>query len=219
MTADPDVAYHLKELEIARNPLSAHYAMPNFLDTDSSILDIGCGIGQIFVASTRIHGRLLVGLDTDLTPLNYGHRRFDYVTYVNGTAERLPFKAGLFDFLIARVSLPYTNIEESLSEAYRVLKSNGRVWLTLHSFSMTMKHLIRSMRKGEVKDAIYRGCVLVNGFMFHLLGKQLPSILGRRYESFQTASGMYRAMKHAHFKDVVVAGNGGQFVCTGRKLL
>lgn len=218
MPSDPDIAYHLKELEIANNPASAHYAMPEFLDTDQAILDIGCGIGQTFVASTRIHGKLLVGLDINLKCLNYGHRQFDYIAYVNGTAECLPFQAGSFDLLISRVSLPYTNIQRSLSDANRVLKTNGKVWFTLHPFSMAMKHLIGSIRNFEVKGFIHRSYVLVNGLIFHFFGKQFPFIFNKRYESFQTATGMYRAMKHAGFKDIFVGRRGRQFVCTGRKL-
>jgi ubiquinone/menaquinone biosynthesis C-methylase UbiE len=216
-TADPDITYHIKELQIASNPLDAHHVMPEFLDTDQAILDIGCGIGQTFVASTRRHAKLLVGLDINLKCLNYGHRQFDYIAYINGNAECLPFQAGSFDLLISRVSLPYTNIHQSLSEANRVLKNNGKVWFTLHPFSMTLKHLIRSMRNLEVKDVIYRCYVLVNGSIFHFFGKQFPFIFKKRYESFQTDTAMYRAMQQAGFKDIFVERKGGQFICTGRK--
>jgi len=220
MTNDPDIAYHLRELEIAHDTTNTYHAMPEFLETDQAILDVGCGIGQTFVASQRIYGKFLVGLDIDLKCLNYGNRHFAYIAYVNGTAECLPFRAGLFDLVISRVSLPYTNIQQSLSDANRVLKNNGRVWFTLHPFSMTMKHLIRSLLKFEFKDVIYRSYVLLNGIVFHCCGKQFPFILGKRnrYESFQTTSRMYRAMKSAGFKDIYVGTKGRHFVCFGRKL-
>lgn len=220
MTTDPDIAYHLKELEIACNPASAHHAMPDFLDTDQAILDIGCGIGQTFVASTKIHGkeRLLVGLDINLKCLKYGHRHFSHVTYVNGTAERLPFQTGLFDLLISRVSLPYTNIQLSLSDANRVLKADGRVWFTLHPFLMTLGHLWRAIRRLDVKNTIFQSYVIFNGLFFHFFGKQFPFIVSGRYESFQTTSGMYKAMRRAGFGEIRIGKRGEQLVCTGRKL-
>lgn len=217
VTANPRLSYHLKELEIALDPASVHHAMPEFLSTDNDILDIGCGIGQLFVASPRIHGKRLVGFDIDSDCLAYGQRQFNYITYVNGSAERLPFQAGSFDLLVSRVSLPYTDIRRSLCEANRVLRVNGRIWFTLHSFSMTIRHLMESLRAFAVKDTIYTIYVLVNGCVLHFSGKQFPFIFAKRNESFQTTKGIHRAMKYAGFEDIRVERSGELFLCKGHK--
>lgn len=103
MIVNPDIVYHLKELEIALNQSSASYAMPEFFSTDQAILDIGCGIGQTFVASVNQHGKLLVGLDINLIPINYGYQQYDFIRYVNGSAEHLPFQQEIFDHVVSRV--------------------------------------------------------------------------------------------------------------------
>ena len=116
MSKDSPITYHLQELAIARNQKSPFHAMPRFSENDTAILDIGCGIGQTLVASSLENGKLLVGIDIDLDSLIYGQRQFGYINFVNGTAECLPFQSESFDFVIARVSLPYTNIPKSLGE-------------------------------------------------------------------------------------------------------
>jgi ubiquinone/menaquinone biosynthesis C-methylase UbiE len=216
MSVDPEIAYHLRELEIAADPESPHYAMPGILAGDQAILDIGCGIGQTLVAIGAQPGRRLVGLDVGLKCLNYGRQRFGHITFVNGTAERLPFADGCFDLVISRVSLPYTNIPVALAEIERVLKGDGRAWFTLHSFSKAVGHLIQALRKCAPKDAIYRSYVIGNGLGFHLLGRQFRFFPKRKYESFQTMSGMARAMRKAGFADIRVGREGKQFICTAR---
>jgi ubiquinone/menaquinone biosynthesis C-methylase UbiE len=211
------VRYHLGELEIARNPGSVHYAMPEFAANDRSILDIGCGIGQTFLAANLGRDKLLVGLDIDLECLVYGRRNADHITFIHGTAEHLPFRDGLFDLVISRVSLPYTDIPRSLQETRRVLGKNGRVWFTLHPLSMVGKDFMRAIGQLDVKDIVYRFYVLTNGILFHYFGRQF-SLIQKRYESFQTPSGMTRAMERAGFTDVWVGTRGRHLVCTGRKV-
>ncbi len=190
MTIDPSISYHLDELEIAKSPNSPKYSRPEFSGDDQAILDIGCGIGQTFVALPKLHGRLLIGFDVDLKCLTYGSSSFDYIIFVNGTAEQLPFSNKLFDLVVSRVSLPYTNIPHTLAEIERVLKKDSRVWITLHSFSMTWKNLVASLRKFMIKDIIYRCYVILNGVIFSFSGIQFPFLKKRKYESFQTISGM-----------------------------
>lgn len=191
--------------------------MPEFLGTENDILDIGCGVGQLFAASPGLHGKRLVGLDIDHDCLAYGHHQFTYIAFVNGSAERLPFRAGSFDLLVSRVSLPYTDMRKSLGEANRVLRADGRVWFTLHSFSMTIKHFMQSLRRFAVKDMVYTLYVLINGCVFHFSGRQFPFIFAKRSESFQTTKGIHRAMKFAGFADIHVQKGGELFVCRGRK--
>ncbi len=216
MSMNSKIAYHLRELEIARNPESPQYAMPEFSKNDQAILDMGCGIGQTLVGSQLERDKLLVGLDIDLECLNFGSRHFGNITFVNGTAERLPFQNNSFDFVISRVALPYTNIPNSLAEIARVLKENGRVWFTMHSFSMTKKHLKESILKFEIKEVVYRSYVIANGLFFHFFGRLFYFPVNKRYESFQTESAMEECMKKIGFKEICVQ-EGNHFVCTARK--
>lgn len=214
---DSKISYHLRELELARNPQSHHNALPEFSKDHQSILDIGCGIGQTLVVSRREDNKLLVGMDIDMECLSYGRSQFDEIKFINGTAEQLPFQNQSFDFVISRVALPYTNIPQSLAEISRVLKKNGTAWITLHTFSLVANHLVQSIKTFRFKDVIYRTYVLANGIFFHFFGRLFSLLPGNRYESFQTASSMEKCMKQAGFIDISVQIDGDHFLCTARK--
>jgi hypothetical protein len=47
------IEYHLRELEIALDKNDNRKILPNVLDSDKVILDIGCGIGLSFIALDR----------------------------------------------------------------------------------------------------------------------------------------------------------------------
>lgn len=210
------INYHINELEIARDPESPHFSLPEFSENDQVILDIGCGIGQTFVASNLRNNKLLVGLDIDLDSLVYGQSKFCYINFINSNAESLPFKRDSFDFVVSRVSLPLTNISKSLLEVSRVLKKDGRVWVTLHSFSMTLKFLKNAALKFHIKDVIYKSYVIVNSIVFHLSGKQFAFPWNGKYESFQTESRITKAMKEAGFKNINIY-KGKHFIVTAEK--
>ncbi len=217
MTTNSKIDYHLSELQIAMHPESSGYAMPSFLNTDQAILDIGCGVGQTFVAAKNIHGKFLVGLDIDIQSQKWGNENFSYITFVNAGADDLPFADDVFNLVISRVSLPYTNIPRAIAEIRRVLKKGGRVWLTLHSFEKTWTRWKRSVVSLHIKDVIYCSYVILNGIIFNLCGRLIPWPLSGHRESFQSASGMHRAMLKAGFVDVEVGTRGASLVCAAYK--
>jgi len=235
MSKDSRITYHLKELEIARNPNSPGHAMPSFSENDTAILDIGCGIGQTLVASSLENCKLLVGVDIELDSLVYGQRQFGYINFINGTAECLPFQSESFDLVISRVSLPYTNIPKSLKEIRRVLKKDGRVWFTLHPFSKLLKSFIKRMLKlltlqsesvserknvSISKSVAFYTYVIVNGLYFHIFGKQFAfPVYGKlygKYESFQTESGIIKALENAGFRNPTIQRGKRIFAVTAQ---
>jgi SAM-dependent methyltransferase len=219
MTASQEarIDYHLRELEIARNPECPDRVMPAFAEEDRVILDLGCGIGQtLLVSSGAADGRTLVGLDPDLGCLAYGHRQYSHLRFVNGSGENLPFASGTFDLVVSRVVLPYTHIRATLREIGRVLKTSGKVWLTLHPLSMALDYLGNAARSAELKRVVLGSYVLVNGALLHFFGRQFRFPVDGRYETFQTESGMKRDMKIAGFENVAIR-RGRHFLVTGRK--
>jgi ubiquinone/menaquinone biosynthesis C-methylase UbiE len=216
MPLDPRIAYHLNELEIARDPASPHRLMPELGGDDRTVLDIGCGIGQT-LACLDADGRLFVGLDVDLQCLAFGHQMFPGLCFVHGTAERLPFRDRAFDLVLSRVSLPYTHIPRTLAEIERVLRPDGRVWLALHPPAMAFRELSKALRRFEMKNAFYKTYVVVNGVALHLLGRQFAFPWKRKIESFQSIAGMTKAMHSTGFTDVSFARSGLHLICTARK--
>lgn len=204
MKVSSRIDYHLRELETARNIDSPLCAMPTFTETDMAILDMGCGIGQTFAASNFKGERLLVGLDPDFDCLLYGKSQFGFINFVKGAGESLPFRNDSFDMVISRVALPYTNIPSALREIERVLHARGKVWLLLHPFSMALEDLKKAVLRFSIRKIILQLYVIANGIVFHIFGKVFPFPMLNRYDSFQSISGMRKAMEKAGFENIVV---------------
>jgi hypothetical protein len=101
-------------------------------------------------------------------------------------------------------------------EIRRVLKKDGRIWLTLHPFCMTLNQLKTAVLKCEIKAGIFRIYVIVNGIIFHLFGKQFAFPVGKKYESYQTRSRIVTALKNEGFTNLTIQ-KGMHFIVTGQK--
>ena len=189
--------YILEELNIALNPNDPRHNLPPCLPSTARVLDVGCGAGQSLIAAYP--DRTSFGVDIDFESLQFGKTLSDRTCLVNSVAEALPFKDNHFDLVFSRVCLPYTNIPASLREMRRVLKANGRVWLSLHPFSISWEQAKRSSAKGKV----YFAYILLNSLIFHLFQREV-SFLGKRYETFQTERGIRRALLQSGFDDVQI---------------
>ena len=199
---NPTIRYHLGELEIAKNPKDSNHVMPVFSENDNLILDLGCGIGQTLIAAELGNDRFPIGIDIDFGSLLYGKENYKNITFINGAGEHLPFRDGIFDVVICRVSLPYSNINESIGDISRVLKDDGKIWLILHPFSMVLKNLMMAIKRFQLKSTISQIYVLLNGVVLHCFGWQLPFPVGNKCESFQTGSGMKRVLRSNGFKNI-----------------
>ena len=194
---DAKKEYNLEELKIALNPDDPRHILPPSLPPTAKVLDVGCGSGQTLIGAYP--DRLSFGVDIDFDALKFGKTLSDRTCLINSAAEALPFSNNQFDLVIARVSLPYTNIPVSLREIRRVLKTGGRVWLILHPFAISWKQAKTSNYKGKVFFAY----ILLNSLMFHLFQREF-SFLGKRYETFQTERGIGRALVQNGFNDVQI---------------
>lgn len=186
--------YHLSELEIALDPTNPKHILPPHLAAGSRVLDIGCGAGQTLLAAYP--DDIAFGLDLDFEALKFGTTITKNVRFVCGRAEALPYRSGEFDYVIARVSLPYTNIGLSLKEIRRVLKPGGRVWMVLHGFSLARRG------RNNWKGILFLGYVIVNSALFHFAHRQF-SVFGR-CESFQTDRGITGALRRAGFESIAI---------------
>jgi ubiquinone/menaquinone biosynthesis C-methylase UbiE len=203
-TQSDTIPYHLHELAIALDPADPRHSMPLIEKGDRAILEIGCGIGQLFAASGLGRHVLAVGIDVDSQALRYGKERFGDAEYVEASGESLPFRDGSVDLVVSRVSLPYTNIPDVVKEAARVLRPGGRVWLSLYPFSMVRDRLTNDVRRLKVKDFILTSYIVLNGLLLHSIGRVVPFAPSGAYESFQTNRGMRMLLRAAGFRDIVL---------------
>ena len=171
------------------------------------VLDLGCGAGQTLIA--RYPNQTTFGLDIDYPVLQFGKTLSQDVQFLCGRAEAIPFGTDVFDLVIARVSLAYTDIAQVLGEARRVLKPGGRLWITLHSWRVPWE----MARAGNWKAKLFLSYIVLNSVLFHLTQRQF-GVFGRR-ESFQTRSGMLKALRQAGFEDIVVT-QGNHFLIEAR---
>lgn len=209
--------YHRLELAIASDPRDPRRVLPNVETKHRRILDVGCGAGQTLIGISLGENVLAVGLDTDESAVALGKQLTSAVRFVVGEGESLPFADGSFDLVICRVALPYMRIANALAEMSRVTAAGGDVWLVLHPFSMTLRELGSNLARFQVKSAVYRTWVLVNGLSLHFLGQQgrWPWERGG-YETWQTSKSITRALRAAGFTDVLITRTN-HFVVTARK--
>jgi ubiquinone/menaquinone biosynthesis C-methylase UbiE len=177
---------------------------------------VGCGGGW---DGESLGTSRFAGVDVNPEAIAYRRERdLDNECYV-ARGEELPFADESFTFCTARVSVMYMHMPAFFREAHRVLTSDGVLWFTCHDFAHTASHALRSVRHGAFKDVLFRGYVTLNGLLFHLTGRHMhSSSLTRLNESFQTKSGLRRALVRAGFVDVRFPRTmHGQFLVIARK--
>jgi ubiquinone/menaquinone biosynthesis C-methylase UbiE len=199
--------YHRAELKVALESSHTAHILPPPLPGLERVLDVGCGAGQTLIAAYP--GRIAFGIDVDVAALKLGKSLTQDIRFVCGRAEALPWADEQFDMVVARVSLPYSDLDRSLKEIRRVLKKNGGLWMTLHPFAVPWEQVKRANYRGR----IYFLYIVLNSVLFHLTGKQF-AFLGR-YESFQTEDGMQRALKKHGYTAISIT-RGKHFLVTAR---
>jgi len=209
--------YHLDEFAIANNPNDPRRIVPSIPRGSQRILDVGCGAGATLSVCEVDGEAFLCGVDVDHVSLKLGRELSTVVHFIHAKGESLPLRSGQFDFVIARVSLPYMNIPQALSEIARVLRRGGCAWAVLHPFALVRRELLGSIGRLDLKDSLFRSYVIVNGLWMHLAGKMFSCPLRPgRYESFQTNHSITAALLGAGLTDVKISRECF-FVVTARK--
>ena len=193
--------YQMAELKIALASRADGHNRPILEDRDRAILDIGCGVGQTFIAWRDVDGhqlcrRFCVGMDVDAAAIRsiIDANRGQFHGVLQG-AEHIPYPDDTFDLVMSRVSLPYTDIPKVLREIRRVLKPGGRVWMTLHSRERALADLRAA--KG-IKATLQRAYVLANGYCLNWFGFLVPA--GSKVESWQDTDWMIEQIERLGFK-------------------
>lgn len=217
------IQYHLVELAIAQNPLDPRYAMPDFSDEHRVILDIGCGVGQTFVAAGLNQPanpgqpqRTLLALDIEEEVLLYGRAHYQGIHYIRAEGAVLPFADDSIDLVISRVSLPHTHLPQAVQEIARVLKPGGECWITLHPLHMALERLLATVKRFSLKSLLFQCYVLTNGLYLHSTGRVFAFPFTTRYESFQTRRATERLFSEPVFEGLRIQDEP-HFLVTVRK--
>ena len=183
------------ELAIAVISNEGRRVDPPAIPTGMKVLDIGCGTGQTLLSNCA--DRYSFGVDIDWSVLAAGKKLTEKVGFVCGRAEALPFRNCTFDFAIARVSLPYTNIPISLAEIRRVLKPRAELWAVLERPSLPF-HL--RLYKNP-RFYVFLPYLFFNTALFHCFSLSVPFLDGK-YRGYQTAVGLRRALRNSGFEEI-----------------
>jgi SAM-dependent methyltransferase len=210
--------YHLRELQIAQDPGADGHLLPAVTALDRTILDIGCGAGQTLIASNLTPAQRGVGVDVDTEALALGRQLDRSLLLICASAESLPLPNEVFDLVISRVALPYTDIPRAVGEIGRVLKPGGRCWLVLHPMSMGAWSALRHISRGQIKGTVFQLYALMNGLSLHFFGRQFafPFKPNRPFESCQTRRGIARALRASGLAEISVRRDR-HFVITAKR--
>ena len=166
--------YHRRELEIALDPSRPEHFLPDLGAARIGVVDVGCGIGQLFVAKGEelAAGVPRWGFDLDPRAVAYAIAHWpERAPFAVAPAESLPLPDGAVDLYVARLSLPYADLPAALREAARVLVPGGRLWIAVHPASLVVGELGAALRRGSLKEALRQAIVFANGLAFHLSGR------------------------------------------------
>ena len=209
--------YHLHELSIAKTAGHRGHILPPMAQGARTVLDVGCGAGQTLVATKFEPGTTVIGLDVDESALSLGKQLDKTICFVCARGESLPFQSEYFDFVCARVALPYMNVHRTLSEIRRVLKTGGRVWLLLHPYTMVLRETLTALSGLRVKRAMACFYVIANGIALNSFDREFHLPFKRNYyESFQTVRGIRKLLERTGFDDIQAERNSF-FVATARR--
>ncbi|MDG4656829.1 class I SAM-dependent methyltransferase [Ectobacillus antri] len=101
------------------------------LNSNTKVLDLGCGTGRTAVYIAKQYGCQVTALDYHPVMIEKAKRRILQenvnIELVHGNAEQLPFADESFDVIITESVIAFTNISRTLSQLYRVLRKRGYV--------------------------------------------------------------------------------------------
>ena len=100
---------------------------------DKKVLDVACGEGYGSYLIKRWGAAEVVGVDISKEALAVAEKKFSCkgVTFINHTAEELPFDDGTFDVVVSYETIEHLDYPEKfLKEIKRVAKSNATIIVT-----------------------------------------------------------------------------------------
>lgn len=194
------VDYRRQALDVALDPSHKLHLLPNVPKHARKILDVGCHAGQILEALRLPDNCHAFGCDINIDALDLARQTLPAATFSPGRAEALPYEDSCFDFVFARGVVVAIDIPRSLRQFNRVLKINGKLWLSLYRWKDCRKILEGTLQEHPVKTIVLGAYAALNGAVFHYTGKIYRHPLNpSRIMSFQTETSMRKELEKAGF--------------------
>jgi len=127
------------------------------IEPGSTVLDVGSGTGVLLpplLEATDGKGQI-VALDFSGEMLRRAQAKGHLVAYVQGDAQRLPFPAETFDWVICNAVFPhFPDKQRALNEVNRILRKGGRLVICHTASRHTINEFHRSIGGVVAHDTI-----------------------------------------------------------------
>lgn len=160
------------------------------------LLEVGCGRGGgAAVIMKYAHPRSVVAMDLSQQAIEMGrkHIRVPSLTFLEGSADRIPFADGTFDVLLnIESSHCYPSMSRFLSEVKRVLKPGGRFYYAdfrkRSEYDAWKDQIARSglrlVEEVDIRPNVLRALDLDSERKRNLIQRNIPKILHGAFEKF-----------------------------------
>lgn len=153
----------------------------------SILLAIGCGDGREL---ENLSADKICGIDVDIPALCRAHlflrKKGRKAEFRMAPAEDLPYPDHYFTDIMARVSLPYTDIQQSLNEIARVAKPGCNIFITMHDWKMQWNWMKEAAKNNHWKRVIDCSYVFLASWIYAATGKCIRKPWNGLIETFQT---------------------------------
>ncbi len=125
------------------------------VDSDTVLLDVACGTGDVAIEAYKQGVRRIVGVDFSHNMLGFFKKKSKWIDgkVVQTTAEQLPFRDNSFtNISVAFGVRNFYDIKEGFRSFHRVLKQNGKA--TVIEFQMPENKVFKSLYKFYFKKIL-----------------------------------------------------------------
>ena len=125
------------------------------LSSDSILLDVACGTGDVAIQAKKMGVRKIYGADFSHNMLSLFDKKSNWIDghLVQMVAEKIPFKNdSVTNITVAFGVRNFYDIQEGFNSFYRILKQNGKA--TVIEFRMPSNKIIKSIYRFYFKNIL-----------------------------------------------------------------
>ena len=122
------------------------------IDSNSRILDVGCGTGQTVAYLASEYGATVTGIDVHPIMVEKSKNRIENkalpVEILQCSIENVPLQDDAFDFILSESVLSFVDKSTALKEIFRLLKDDGQ----LIAIEFTLNEPLEPAIENEIKQ-------------------------------------------------------------------
>jgi len=165
--------------------------------SDSFLLDVACGTGDVAIEAYRQGVRNIIGADFSHNMLGFFRKKSEWIDgkVIQTTAEQMPFRDNTFtNITVAFGVRNFYDIKEGFKSFHRVLKENGKA--TVIEFQMPENKIFKSLYKFYFKKIL----PLIGGIVSK--NKTAYKYLTDSVEEFDEKISLVDLLKEVGFKSI-----------------